>query len=410
MLDPGEEYYLGESPKELGPDEYTDVGPNWNCGHCGQANRGNATVCRDCNQPRSGDDTVEPVREYVSGTETHGVTFTSDEELAENKLVAREQWTDKLSVLNNEPVSQPRSVQLGKELPRSGADVAADNADGYDVYSAEKQSKVSAALSGITDRLPPGVTRWLKPKVAAIAAVIVLLLGGGTFGGKAIYANYYATETVNLTVQSLTWQRGVEVERFTTLTEEDWDVPSDGRVISQRREVRFYREVHDHYETRYRTRTERVRTGSHSERYVCGSRTVNKGDGTFETEDTYCTRTVDDYETRSYQEPYQVEITRKEPVYDTKYRYEVDRWVTDRYETASGTTDPRWPTPKVSGPRQRVGDERQENYNVVLIDAQGRDTEHDVRFDVWSRLSIGEAIQAEQTRKGTVRDIAWPAN
>jgi hypothetical protein len=117
-----------------------------------------------------------------------------------------------------------------------------------------------------------------------------------------------------------------------------------------------------------------------------------------------------------------VEITHQEPVYDTWYTYQVDRWVTDRWVTASDTTSTKlmWPEPTdlsdADQPgdqigEERVGDEYSESYTIVYTDAKGVNrSEQSEDDELWRMLEKGEAIPARYyERNGELSSVDWLA-
>jgi hypothetical protein len=176
------------------------------------------------------------------------------------------------------------------------------------------------------------------------------------------------------------------------------------------RAIHHYNRVLDHYEDKTRQVPQRVASGSHQEQYACGTRTVDKGNGFFSQETTYCSRTVTDYTTTYKTEHYQDPVYRQDPVYQTRYTYQVDRWVTERFEKASGVTSPYWPEPDSLSEKQRVGDERKQEYEVVLVDPKGREFTRDLDQGTWAYLSDGETIIGHQARSGTLREVDWPSS
>lgn len=325
------------------------------------------------------------MREYADpGTEGDAQLSTPDD-LGRDRDDAIIAMTDPLRELEDEPMRQPRRTLLRNHLRRSS--------------SKDSTDKVSA--SGLMSQLQ-NFSHGRRLILVIVAAFVIFI--ASWFGVKQIYVNYFKTTEITLTVQDLRWERGVEVEALRTLTLEDWNVPGDGRIISSSRQIRRYDRVLDHYETRTRQVSEQVLTGYDTERYVCG--TIDNGNGFFE--DRYCTRSVPRYETKYSTETYREPIYRNDPVYDTKYVYQVDRWQTDRFVKASGETNPYWPTPDGLGPRQRVGDERIQRYIVVMTDPRGRTHERDVSNENWSRLDEGEVVTGHQARSGNVRRVEWP--
>lgn len=411
-LDPSEEWYLPDDAQELtSPDEleYANSGPLWNCGYCGQPNRGDEAHCGECKKPRDADDFVSAIRTYVAGVDAEGVTLSNTAELKQDWVDATLQRADVLQVLEQEPVTMPPRTLPDSELPTHGSP--------WPQYSQKGNSGKDDNLSGSADPLKWNLATLrdrfnANRRPALIVAALIIVLGLFGTGGAALYDNYIATHTVDVTVRSLSWERQVEVEELRTLTQEDWTYPGDARVLSSRREIRSYRQVLDHYETRTRQVSEQKQTGTRTERYACGSTRVSNGNGTFTERTTYCNRSVPVYTTVYRTETYQVPIYRNEPVYDTKYRYQIDRWVTDHWDTANSSTHgqaPIWPGATIRGPKQRVGNERHETYGAVLADAQERTFAKSFSdMSIWSKLTPGMVLKGEQTRTGDLREVHWP--
>lgn len=237
---------------------------------------------------------------------------------------------------------------------------------------------------------PAGPAWWRSRRVRVIAIAAVLLV----FALSWLFGSH--TET--LQIQSTHWKREHHIERVTTVTEEDWSVPSGGREQSRFRAVHHYDQVLDHYETRTRqvqTGTRRVKTG-----------TRDLGNGFFE--DEYSDEPV--YGTESYEQP----VYRDEPRYATKYRFEIERWKPSRVDLAEGDRHPRWPdTTLASGVRpynvgqERVG-EKKEVYTVTLLDKQrGKTHSIDLPQSDWERYEVGGDVTARMTRWGSVREIVF---
>lgn len=389
-LDPEEAPYLPTGAREItDPDElaYADSGPSWNCGKCGYLNRGDETVCSNCDQPKDHDDMVNPVYTYVEGKDAEGVVADDPSVVADDQTDTWLKSADKLQQLEEDPVAMPNRTFLLRALPRQGVLAIRDAARRSNSYVIEKYD-VS-----------------LRPILVGLVALIVLVLGGGV-----TYVNFFQTKDVTLEVTGLSWERQVEVEAFRTLRKEGWDHPGDANVLSSERKIHHYNHVIDHYETRTRQVPVTVPAGSHTESYACGSTTVDNGNGTFSSQTTYCTRTVQDYRTEYRTESYQEPIYRDDPVYQTYFVYEIDRWVTDRFVRAGGETSPYWPVPDGLSAKQRVGDERKQSYEVVLVDEAGRSFQRDVAFETWTLLEEGEEVPGKENRRGSLRSVQWPTS
>lgn len=398
LLDPEERPYLPEDAQVVTDDEglrLAELGPNWNCGKCGNANLAGTTVCakEECGEPLNYDDNVAGVHTYVSGVDAEGVDMVGPEQLEEDHVNLVLEDADNLRELETTPLVAPSRMLHASAIPRRGI-VRKVREINYTTPVRLAGRDISRATIGI---------------VAGAIAALVLIVGGGSL----VYGAFFKTSTVELTVENLTWERQVEVEEFRTLKREDWDYPGDARIKSQYQAVHHYVQVQTGTKQVSYQEAKQVRTGSRSEQYACGSRTVDKGNGFFSTETTYCTRMVDVYST-VYETKYRDEpVYRQDPVYRTKYVYEIDRWVTDRFDTASGESDESgvevtWPASSATGDKERKGNETREDYEVELTDTEGRSFNESLDYELWSLLSEGETVTGEQTRRGALRSVTWP--
>ncbi|HVR98378.1 MAG TPA: zinc finger protein [Thermoanaerobaculia bacterium] len=191
-----------------------------------------------------------------------------------------------------------------------------------------------------------GCGKWLL----GIVLLLILLVG------TCSYFSFRKTDEP-VTVTGFEWQRTIEVEELRTVRESAWEgeVPRGARILSSSREV--------HHNEREQVGTERVKTG-----------TRDLGNGFFE----------DVYEDRPVYE--------ESPVYRDKVTYEVERWVTDRTEKATGRDrSPGWPAVSLDA-NEREG-ERSEGYFVLL---QGDEETYRMPMPLqrWSGLSDGESFTA----------------
>jgi hypothetical protein len=206
-----------------------------------------------------------------------------------------------------------------------------------------------------------------------------------------------------LTVTGHRWERTVAVEELRTVTEEGWEgeLPAGARSLSSRREVHHTNRVQIGTETRTRTVSERVQTGT--ERVKVGSRDL--GNGYFE--DVYEDRPV--YEDRDHQETYKEPVYREDPVYRLKHRYEIDKWVPAR-EAKAGASDlsPVWPDSQL-GLKQREG-QRTEVYEVLFVDREGDRRVYRARDELeWKSFQPGTSYRAKVRSGGEVAEILGPS-
>ncbi len=193
--------------------------------------------------------------------------------------------------------------------------------------------------------------------------------------------------TRSATVSSLEWERSIDIEEYMNVTESDWSLPKNANLHEKRREIKNYRQVLDHYETRTRKVAEKVRDGYDVDRR-------DLGNGQFEEVRTPRYKTK--YKTETYKEP----VYRNEPVYATKYYYDVDKWVKSDSSVSSGSgKSPYWNDTglekSVSSPA--YGDKREgartEKYYAVIVTKKGAEYRKEYTFDQWQALNEGDKIK-----------------
>lgn len=395
-LTPSEKPYLPSDAEEVMDSELHDLfsaGADWNCGHCGTANRGDTGNCSHCNRPKDADDDYVETATYYSGESASGIQFD-----------------------NPDTAKQRRVDDLIDDFPERLRQLGIDGANTPDTpitqHLPETALRRKSDLPHYIPSTQHSVRQWASSNKRRVG------IGGGIAGGIGVawisFASFFATEPTTVTVRDLSWSRSVEVEAFRTLNDSGWNYPSDAYNVRSEREIRSYRDVLDHYETKTRQVSEQVYVGQDEYEYACGTRTIDNGNGSFSQETEYCTSSQAVYETRYRTESYQEPVYRQEPVYDTKYYYNVDRWVTDSWLDTSGNTrseytrTPEWAEVQNLASTQRKGDERRETYTAIVTDEHGKDHSFTISLTEWSALSVGESLDAEITRQGTVKDVVWP--
>ena len=191
-------------------------------------------------------------------------------------------------------------------------------------------------------------------------------------------------KTQELTITEMSWQRSIEIQKYQTVEESDWSLPTGARLLYSQEEFSHYEQVLDHYETKTRqVAKERI---SGYEDYVSGYRDL--GNGYYE--EIISSRPIYEtyYETETYQEP----VYRDEPVYQTKYYYEIDQWIYERSVTTSGSDkDPYW------GNVTLESDEREsfksEKYYITGLNTKNKETKVSLSFSDWSSLEVGQSVK-----------------
>lgn len=198
--------------------------------------------------------------------------------------------------------------------------------------------------------------------------------------------------TRTATITGFEWERIIDVETFTECHESGWSIPNGAHVTKQKTEIHHYDKVLDHYETK----TKQV---AHKE--LDGYTTTYKdlGNGQSKVVQTPKYKTV--YKTETYKEP----VYRQEPVYRTKYYYDIGRWKeTNTLCTAGVDQKPYWKDTdipeSVTNPKyedQQLGD-RHETYSAKIKDDKGKNQLVNYSYDDWQKLEVGAEIKYKTFR------------
>ena len=433
-----EDWYLPADARTItDPDDLAkaDAGPAWNCGHCNELNDGNVEVCGHCSRPRDFDDIVNREVTYSDHTDKY-------DELPDPLIERVESDAEKAQRTLDTAASGPRAMGTltlpGKALPRTGKDT--------ELYEGIRRQVHQDAAARERAASQPPIVQWASRHLTVLAigaaAMVALIVVGAIVGIVHTVRDYTATTAGTVTVAELHWERGVEVEELKTLNESGWSAPSDARILGTENRIQSHRVVHDGWrtesytdtETRYRTETY-MGTETHyrsvSYTYACTD-TASNGNGTYRTVTKTCTGTrsepyaVSKQMTR--QVPYtvqvpktrQIEITHQEPIFGTWFTYQVDRWETDRWVTASDATSDKMIWPEVTDltrnnqagdqvDEERIGDDRKSTYTIIYVDSKGAShSERSDHDDVWTKLDKGEVIPARYyERNGELQAVRW---
>lgn len=158
----------------------------------------------------------------------------------------------------------------------------------------------------------------------------------GIFGlisaGFAAFLSLFSAN-IEVTVLNKGWTTECSISEYKQVAEEGWQLPTGAVSVNSYRTIHHYDNIVMGYQTR--TRTVKVPTGT--EDYVCGKRDL--GNGYFE--DRMCSRTIYDNQQETYQQP----IYQQVPVYATKYRYKVWRWLlVENLKQEGLNSKPKWNT------------------------------------------------------------------
>lgn len=315
----------------------------WDCESCGTTGiKGRDLICPGCGARRP-----ENVTFYLPDDEQE----VTDEALIE-RAKAGADWVCEWCGASN-----PAMREVCKECGAEKGESRSQEVKEYGLEDTPRigDATVTAAVSSRPEPEPETSGGSSLPIFAAIGVVLLLIAGGLFFLLRPV-------ETT-ATVTSFSWERTIDVEKYATVTEEGDSVPAGGRVLD---------EIETHV-------NEKVDTGQ-TEEYVCGKKDL--GNGMFE--DKMCERPV-------YKNVTRTKIT---------YRYEIEKWVKDRTERASGKNrDPTWPEVRL-GSKERESS-RNEEYTVHVRAKNNKD--YEVNFGTpsqWMTYQEGQKVDLKVNALG----------
>lgn len=374
-------FYMREGVLEYVAPKQENKKENWICSYCGLQNDDSKNVCIYCNATREADS-----KKY---SEIH------TPKKIENTNKNHENYERKESTENHETKTDDEVYSEIEEFFGISLDKYRKKSPDLDVISKKYEiNKLSA--------------------VSVVVIIIFAVLIGGLFLGDG---------TVHAEVQNFSWSRKINIEKFGTFEEESWNFPKKARLISSEEQIKEYKDVVDHYETKtrevprevldhYEERTVEVPVEviDHYETVVDGYKDL--GNGQFEEitrqEPVYRT----EYETKIEKEPvyitvydtekYTEPVYTSEPVYATKYYYEIDKWVFDYCAKSSGNDkEPYWKE-VVLEENQRNGS-KSEVYTIYCKTDDGKSYNLDISYDLWTSLNSGDEISFEKDFSGDIK-------
>lgn len=342
----------------------------WKCPNCDTVNRGRDMDCKGCGATR------EPDVKFFLEDDAPEVTNEALLKTAQGGA----DWICPFCGTTNR-----HALQVCAQCGAARADAKSREERFIPVGASEQPSH------------PP---RAPRPRLASRSFRWLIYIGGAAFL-LICYLIFAAVRTHDetLTVSNVHWGRTIDVERFTTLTEEKWgdEVPDDARRLSSRRDIHHYDKIQ--IGTRSVTRTVHEKKQVGTERVKVGVK--DKGNGFFE--DVYEERPV--YQDVAREVTEQEPVYRDKPVYRNKVRYEVDRWVVNRTERAEGSEmNPHFPAVNLRG-KEREG-RRSETYEVTLTSQRGKTFTIRPRSETEFRTyAIGSKHIAKISGLGQIKEI-----
>ena len=387
-------FYISD-PKDYTKDVVEDA-PDWHCSYCDTYNKNSEKVCRNCGHSRDNEDRdyfdiqkkkdpnyTSVTDKYVKASGSAKKTWTCESCGSENdadaykcancgKVKGKRQEYGVNEDENKEQSQRSTFQSYGREPEREFRGYNKDLDARYKSYRSSYEPKKSSFLERINFQ-----------KLAIFGGAVLFLL---------LMLFLLIPKNEELTVESFNWTYKINIEEYKTVQESDWSIPSGGRLQYSREEIRSYDTVLDHYETKTRQVSEQVLDGYDT--VVTGHRDM--GNGYFEEITSQVPRYRTEYRTETYEEPVYIQV----PVYDTKYYYEIERWIYTRTVTTSNEDKkPYFGEPNLTD-KERIKN-RETHYVMSGII---NDKTYHLNLDKaeWDKYSVGNVIPVKVNKLGIV--------
>ena len=279
-------FYMLQDKRELAKEQ--DISkhqPDWYCEFCDSYNSYKDSVCKSCGAPRESKN-----KDYFAKQKE------LEKELEEKNLKESEEISyQKHSYTDHSYVEQPSYINNNRDSVKTPNNL-------FDRLSSFELPDLS----------------WLK----------WVLLFGAIF---AVLFAVFVPKTRTIDVTSKKWVYSVNIEEKRLVEENDWSLPAGYvDVVQKKQEIHHYDSVLDHYETVEVQKSRQVQDG-----YDITYTYEDLGDGTFAEIEHKTPRYKTEYYTETEQKPVYISV----PVYKTKYYYTIYKWLYERSEKTSGSTN-----------------------------------------------------------------------
>ena len=245
----------------------------------------------------------------------------------------------------------------------------------------EAQQAEQAAQQGAQRTAPQ---RASKRPLLILAVILIAVVG------LFMYMNGNKTQG-DLLVTDISWARSIPVEQNQMFSESGWSLPEGAELTSQRREIHHYDQVLDHYEDVEVERSRQV--VDHYETYYTYT---DNGNGTFEEVPHERPVYTTEYYTETVSQPVYVSV----PRYQTKYYYNIWRWVQTRVAQSSGSDhEAAWPELNLAED-EREGSPRAEVYAFTVQNEKEALTTYTLAESDWRNINVGDRLNITAKRTG----------
>ena len=324
----------------------------WKCPSCGAIIRGDNRDCPNCATPvPAGTKYLMPDDPEVARAIENGTAYITSHAMVEEAVtqVSEDKKSDKANWVCDYCGYQNRfenTVCEGCGAPKEESK--------RDYFTPVPETPKPQSYT--PTRRPSGRFKKLIPIIAVILFLIWL----------------FTPVTRKTVISGFEWMRSIAVDEYQLCHEDDWSLPAGATQTSTKQEIHHYDHVIDHYETKTRQVSEQVLDG-------------------YDTE----------YRTETYEDPVYKDV----PVYQTKYYYDIDRWITvSSIDTGGKDHDPKWGESdlpeSVSDPvygDKKLG-QRSERYYIYFKDKKGNEQKEEYNFSEWNDYKLGDEITYKSFR------------
>lgn len=366
----------------------------WDCDYCGSKNiSGLIRECPYCGKPRG----TETNFHFIEGKEKEYV----DEETAKkigtdpdwlcsfcsNLNNAKEAFCPSCGASREESSKNYFEMKKEREAKKREQELLEVQRDEERRLGINYEEFEKEYFEHLEEDIPKEKPKWsIKNYITrigiALAAVLLLLL-------------IFVPKTKTVHVDSHSWHNSINVEEYKTFHESDWTLPPNARLTNSQVEFKEYVPVLDHYETETVTEQSYEQIGSHTEYSY-----VDNGNGTA----TEVAHTVPDYGYVTHTTTEQVPVYRNEPVYATKYYYDIDRWTFTRaVETEGDDTKPYWGELDLKDKERES--KRVSTFTIHCSDAKkGKEFSYEAPYEIWIAIKDGSDVKLK-VKFGVITEV-----
>ena len=349
----------------------------WDCPVCGNKEiRGDVMNCPSCGRARG--DVQFYVKDVAEGAQLNAADRKQLEYLSDEKTQEMGRNPDWYCSFCNS-LNRDNAAFCSN----CGATRESSESNYFDQLNKRKAAEAAEkeAIRSSSGAAPQKRSR--KPLLILLVVVLAIV-------GIVTFMNGKTTQK-DLTVKALGWQRVIPIEENQVFHESGWTLPSGATQTSTKQEIHHYDQVLDHYEDVEVQKSRRV-----LDHYDTYTTLEDKGNGTFEEVE---------HQTPVYETEYYT-VTESQPVYrsvaryQTKYYYDIWRWVQTRTVTASGTDhEAYWPELDL-GENEREGSPRAEKYTFTVEDSKGSSRRYRLAEADWRNVNVGDGMSITAARTG----------